>query len=104
MSSLSVTYPRPRHRSRLDQASIFLLKAVMVDDWGPDAAGRELLGRLHDDRRLLELLRARVARAMLGRTTGTDLRAAATLERALGLLAEAASITVPAQRTGGADA
>lgn len=93
MSIVHVAHPRPRHHSRLDQASVSLLKVVMADDWQPEAAGRALLERIHDDRHLLALLRARVARAMLGRATTTDLRAAATLDRALGLLGDPAAVT-----------
>jgi hypothetical protein len=106
MSSAHVAYHRPRPRSRLDQASLVLLQAIRVDDWRADAAGRQLLARVHGDRRVLELLRARVARAMLTRPTRTDLRAAATLESAMGLLRApepARAPRVPAQRGGGAD-
>lgn len=104
MSSAHVAYHRPRPRSRLDQASLVLLQAVRVDDWRADAAGRQLLVRVHGDRRVLELLRARVARAMLTRPTRTDLRASATLASAMSLLAAPLPTVskVPAQRSGAA--
>lgn len=104
MSSAHVAYHRPRLRSRLDQASLVLLQAIRVDGWRADAAGRQLLARVHGDRRVLELLRARVARAMLARPTRTDLRAAATLESAIGLLRPpewSGGPPVPPQRNGG---
>ena len=56
----------------------------MDHGWGPEEAARRLRVRLNDDRRLLQLLRARVAQAMLERPTHTDERAFATLEHALG--------------------
>jgi hypothetical protein len=56
----------------------------MVHGWGPEEAARRLRVRLNDDRRLMQLLRARVAHAMLERPTRTDERAFATLEHALG--------------------
>lgn len=107
MSSVHVAYHRPRLRSRLDHASLVLLQAIRVDDWHADRAGRQLLARVYGDRRVLELLRARVARAMLTRPTRTDLRAAATLDSAMSLLRlpeSSAEPRVPAQRSGGAHA
>ena len=103
MSPASAAYRRPRLRSRLDRASLVLLQATRVDDWRAEAAGRQLLARVQGDRRVLELLRARVARAMLTRPTRTDLRAAATLESAMGMLRlpePAGPPSMPAQRRG----
>jgi hypothetical protein len=68
----------------LDQGLLVLLRVVMDHGWGPEEAARRLRVRLNDDRRLLQLLRARVAQAMLERPTRTDERAFATLEHALG--------------------
>ncbi len=53
-----------------------------ADDWDLESAALELRSQF-DDVRLLHLLRARVAHAMLDRPTPRDLRALATLERAL---------------------
>ena len=80
----------------LDQALLVLLRVVMVRGWGPEEAARHLRVRLNDDRRLLQLLRARVAQAMLDRPTRTDERAFATLEHAL---AEHDSSSGPARPT-----
>jgi hypothetical protein len=68
----------------LDHALRVLLRVVMVRGWGPEEAARHLRIRLNDDRRLMQLLRARVAQAMVERPTGTDERAFATLKYALG--------------------
>lgn len=103
MSSAHVAYHRPRLRSRLDQASLVLLQAIRVEDWRAEAAGRQLLARVHGDRRVLEFLRARVARAMLSGPTRTDLRAAATIDSAMDLLRIPESPRerrVPVQRSG----
>ena len=66
----------------MDQAVLALLRVVRVRPWRAEEAGRHLRARLNDDR-LLHLLRARVAQAMLDRPTRTDERAFATLECAL---------------------
>lgn len=89
----------------LDQALLVLLRVVMVHGWRPEEAARRLRVRLHDDRRLMQLLRARVAHAMLERPTGTDERAFATLEHALGdhdRLDSQPPAWVPRQRRGSA--
>lgn len=74
---------RTAQRCRTDRAAVVLLRLVAdTDDWDPESAAAELRSQF-DDVRLLQLLRARVAHAMLERPTPRDLRALATLERAL---------------------
>lgn len=104
MSVLPVDYPRARPRNRIDHASVVLLRTVMAADWHPEVAARELLRRLGHDRLVLELLRGRVARAMLRRSTQTDVRASTTIRHAMNLLDERVEPAVPAQRKGAADA
>ncbi len=101
MNTASAVYPRPRVRTRVDHASIALLRAVMADGWRPEKAARELLVRVHGDRRVLRLLRARVSRALLQRPTRIQEKAAATLDYALSTSAVLSPV-VP--RQGGADA
>ena len=88
MSALVVAAPRPRSRTRhgkpIDRASRALFRAVMADGWQPDEAARSLLAAVHDDHRLLRLLRARVLRALLERPSELTSRAEATLASALG--------------------
>jgi hypothetical protein len=90
MSALAVAAPRPRPRTRhgkpIDHAFRALIHTVMVDGWQPEDAARSLLAAVHDDRRLLRLLRARVLRALLDRPSGLSTRAEATLDSALGAL------------------
>lgn len=75
--------PRTAQRGRLDHAAITLLRLVADErGWDLETAGNDLRDQL-DDERLLHLLRARVAHAMLARPTHTDRRALATLDRAL---------------------
>jgi len=84
----------------LDQALLALLRVVMVRSWRAEEAARHLRARLDDDR-LLHLLHARVAQAMLDRPTRTDERAFATLECALADVAPpetADRVRVPRQR------
>jgi hypothetical protein len=83
MHTVSVVYPRPRVRTRVDHAFLTLLRAVMAEGWRPDKAARDLLESVHDDRRLLQLLRARISRAMLDRPTRITERATLTLDHAL---------------------
>lgn len=100
MTAITLAHPRPRPRNRLDHASVVLLRSVMAENWQAERAGRDLLRRLHDDRRTLELLRARVARALLGRPTRIAQRAAATVDCALSALAEDRPAGIPQQRDG----
>lgn len=102
MTALPVILRHPRPLSRRDRAALLLLREVRSESWEPQLAGQELLDRLGPDRLLLELLRARVARRLLGRPSRTDLRASATLTVALELLA--ADTGVPSQRQGGSHA
>lgn len=83
MSTASVAYPRARIRTRVDHASVALLRSVMSDGWRPEKAARDLLASVHGDRRVLRLIRARVSRAALERQTRITERASATLDRAL---------------------
>lgn len=74
---------RTATHSRLDHAAVVLLRLVTdAPDWDAERAARELRARFGDDR-VLHLLRARVSHAMLDRPTPTDVRALATLDRAL---------------------
>lgn len=102
MDTASMAYPRPRVRTRVDHASIALLRAVMADAWRPEKAARELLLRVHGDRRVLRLLRARVSRALLERPTRIKERAATTLDLALATPAPPRTTMIP--RQGGAHA
>lgn len=70
-------------RRPLDRAGLVLLRLVMADGWRVEPAGRAMRALVHGDLRLLRLLHARVARAMLDRPTAVDARALATLEQAL---------------------
>lgn len=70
-------------RRPLDRAAAALLRLVMADGWRPEPAGRALRALVRGDVRVLRLLHARVARAMLDRPTPSDARALATLEQAL---------------------
>lgn len=75
---------RATHSRRpLDRGAAALLRLVMADGWRPEPAGRALRALVQGDARVLRLLHARVARAMLERPTATDARALATLEQAL---------------------
>ena len=75
---------RATHSRRpLDRAAAALLRLVMADGWRAEPAGRALRALVRGDVRLLRLLHARVARAMLDRPTPSDARALATLEQAL---------------------
>lgn len=85
MTTQSVAHSRPRLRSRADHACALLLKVAMADDWQPETAARALLDEIHEDPRLLRILRARVSRAMLLRPTQIANRAAATLDCAVAL-------------------
>jgi len=94
---------RTVRRCQTDRAAVALLRLVADrDDWDLEQAAHELRSQF-DDVRLLNLLRARVAHAMLDRPTPTDLRALATLERALfaprraQALAEAGSLAAEAR-------
>lgn len=83
MHTVAVAYPRPRTRTRLDYAFRSLLRAVMADGWRPEKAANELLASVHDDRRVLRLLRARLSRAMLERPSRITERARVTVDHAL---------------------
>lgn len=101
MSALAVAYPRPRrtrHDNPLDHASRALLRSVMAEGWQPDEAAKSLLEQVHDDGRLIRLLRARVSRALLDRPTQIAARAAATLDAALSALVVESAPTIPRQR------
>lgn len=100
MDMASVAYPRPRVRTRVDQASIALLRSVMADGWRPETAARELLVRVRGDRRVLRLLRARVSRAMLERPTRITERATITLDHALATEGRTGAVVVPRQGGG----
>lgn len=100
MSIHAVAQPRSRISRRVDQASVVLLRAVMADHWRPDEAARELLRLVQDDRRVLQLLRARVSRKMLERPTRIAERATLTLDHALSTPAEHRAEPFPSQRLG----
>ncbi len=70
-------------RRPLDRAAAAMMRLVMADGWRPEPAGRALRALVRGDARVLRLLHARVARAMLERPTAADARALATLEQAL---------------------
>ena len=94
-----VAFPRPRTRRRVDLASVSLLKSVMSDTWRPDQAADDLLARVHDDRRVLRLMRARLSRAMLDRPTRIIERAAITLDHALSRPVEGGGVAfIPGQQ------
>lgn len=87
LSTYSLVHPlvpqRARRSSPLERAAATLLRLVRSDTWKPEPAAQDLRARVHNDQMLLRLLHARVARAMLDRPTETDVRARATLERAM---------------------
>ena len=104
MYTAPVAYPRYRARTRLDHASIALLRAVMADGWRPERAARELLVRVNGDRRLLRLMRAKLSRAMLDRPTLITERAATTIDHALAAPVENGVRTAMIPRQGGGHA
>lgn len=104
MKTPPVVNARPRFRTRVDHASIALLRSAMADDWRPERAARELLGKVHDDRRVLVLLRARLSQATLERPTRITERARVTLERALETVADRVAGPAGIPRQGGAHA
>jgi hypothetical protein len=71
----------------------------MDEGWRPEDAARELLEAVRQDLRLLRLVRARIARAMLERPTGITERANLTLGLALanGSTAGPAGAIIPRQ-------
>lgn len=75
--------PRAPRRARLDLALVELFRIVRADSWAPETAARELRIRVRDDRFVLRMLRARIARVMLERPSQLGSRAAATLDHAL---------------------
>lgn len=83
MHDLVQTQVRPTRPTRLAYAAAVLFRVVTARGWRAETAASDLRIRLHDDRALLRLLQARVARAMLVRPTETDERAHATLALAL---------------------
>lgn len=103
MNTPSVAQPRTLFRSRVDHASATLLRSVMAAGWRPETAARELLATVRFDRRVLVLMRARVAKAALQRPTRITDRAAATLELAL-TTAERPHTSPLVPRQGGAHA
>jgi hypothetical protein len=74
---------RPYGRSRVDQATIALLRTAMSDGWRPDQAAEELLLRTRGDSRLLRLVRAKLSRSMLDRPTRIHQRATLIVDKAL---------------------
>lgn len=103
MNTPSVAHPRTLFRSRVDHASATLLRSVMADGWRPETAARELLATIRFDRRVLLLMRARLAKAALQRPTRITDRAAVTLELAI-TTAEGRHATTYIPRQGGAHA
>jgi hypothetical protein len=73
----------------------------MAEGWRPEDAARELLDTVRQDRRLLRLVRARIARAMLERPTGITERANLTLDLALSNVAAAGPAGAILPRQGG---
>ena len=97
MSSFAAQDPRLDRRLRFDQALVELVRIVMADGWTPDKAAKELNSSVRNDRRVLRLLRARVAKTMLERPTRMGERASVTLDRALPS-GEPASLMGPTRR------
>jgi hypothetical protein len=85
----------------VDHAFLALVRAVMAEGWRAEDAARELLESVRQDRRLLRLVHARIARAMLERPTGITERATLTLELALSTGAAEATSGAPFPRQGG---
>jgi hypothetical protein len=83
MSFLMERTARPARPTRLAYAAAVLAREVTERGWRAETAAHDLRAKLHDDRPLLRLLQARVARAMLTRPTEIDERAHATLTLAL---------------------
>lgn len=72
-----------RSRRPLRNAASGLMRLVMAEEWRAEPAGSAMRALVRGDTRLLRLLHARVARAMLDRPTAADARALATLDEAL---------------------
>lgn len=70
-------------RRPLARAASGLMRLVMAEGWRAEPAGSAMRALVRGDTRLLRLLHARVARAMLDRPTAADARALATLDEAL---------------------
>lgn len=100
MSIPAVTHSRTPSSRRVDQASVALWRSVMADDWAPEEAARGLLLQVRQDRRILRLLKARVSRVLLERSTRIAERAALTLDLALSTPAEHRAAPFPSQRLG----
>lgn len=83
MSLLMERTARPARPTRLAYAAAVLAREVTERGWRAETAAHDLRAKLHDDRPLLRLLQAKVARAMLTRPTEIDERAHATLALAL---------------------
>lgn len=98
MHSPHVATSRSRSRTRLDHASIALLRSVMADDWRPEKIVPELLATVHGDRRVLVLMRAKLSRATLERPTRITGRAILALDQALSATADQARpVVIPGQ-------
>jgi hypothetical protein len=83
MDTPPVVYPRTRIRTRVDHASLALLRSVMAEGWKPEKAARDLLAVVRGDRRVLVLVHAKLSRATLDRPTRITERAALTVQQAL---------------------
>ena len=83
MALLVESTVRHTREPRLAYAAAVLLRVVTARGWRAESAAHDLRARLHDDRTVLRILQAKVARAMLARPTATDQRAHETLALAL---------------------
>jgi hypothetical protein len=90
----SISPARPHGANALDRAARSLTRSVLSPDWDPRIAAEALLDGVGDDPALLRVLRAKLARAMLGRSTLVLERAVATLDQAQEMCLAAASAEV----------
>lgn len=83
MSQRSLLDSRASRRRQLETTAAELVHCAMSAEWSCAAASARLLDRAGGDRRLLLLLRARVARHLMTSPTRVGRRAAAAIETAL---------------------
>lgn len=98
-----MSLPRPTHsplphqrpaegrsslRPQVEDTAAELIHSVMAQDWSDEAAGQRVLDRARGDRHLLLVLRARIARRLIGRPSPIGERAVAALNVALDTVPE----------------
>jgi hypothetical protein len=74
---------RSSRRRDVEVAATTLIRSVLEPDWSAAEAGAALRARVHDDRNVLLILRARAVRELSRGWTPLGQRAAATVDAAL---------------------